>query len=88
MYFGGDDVLYRIGVAEFAAEPVVRGRLVAISAFAEAVGPEFYAYHGAAAVSGALERLRRDLARAGRPAGRVGYSIHLYELPPKGTTVP
>jgi hypothetical protein len=88
VYFGGDDVFYRVGVPEFAAEPLVRGRLVAISAFAEAVGPEFYAYHGASAVSGALERLRRDLARRGRPAGRVGYSIHLYELAPKGMPAP
>jgi len=90
VYFGGDDVFYRTGVPEFAAEPVVRGRLVAISAFAEALGPEFYAYHGAPMVSGALERLRRDLAARGRPVGRVGYSIHLYELPlpPKGTTGP
>ena len=88
VYFGGDDVPARVGVPEFAADPVVRGRVVAISAFAEAVGPEFYAYHGAPAVSGALERLRRDLAARGRPVGRVGYSIHLYELPPKGTTTP
>ncbi len=88
VYFGGDDVFFRVGVPEFAADPVVRGRIVAISAFAEALGPEFYAYHAAPAVSGALERLRRDLARTGRPVGRVGYSIHLYELPPKGTTSP
>lgn len=88
VYFGGDDVFFRVGVPEFAADAVVRGRLVAISAFAEALGPEFYAYHAAPKVSGALERLRREIARTGRPVGRIGYSIHLYELPPKGTTAP
>ncbi|MEO8190366.1 MAG: glycosyltransferase family 39 protein [Acidobacteriota bacterium] len=88
VYFGGDDVPFRIGVPEFAAEPVVRRPLIAISAFEEAVGPEFYAYHGVPVVSGALERLRRQLAREGRPVGRVGYSIHLYQLPSKGIAGP
>jgi hypothetical protein len=74
-------VAYRIGVPDFSAEPRVRGRLVAISAFHLAVGPEFYAYHGAAQVASRLEALRRDLREA-RPAGRVGYSIQLWELPP------
>jgi 4-amino-4-deoxy-L-arabinose transferase-like glycosyltransferase len=84
VYFGGDDVSYRIGVPDFSAEPIVRGRLVAISAFQMAVGPEFYAYHGASGVAQALEKLRRDLVRRGRPAGRIGYSIDLFELPPEG----
>jgi hypothetical protein len=84
VYFGGDDVLYRTGVADFAAEPVVRGRLVAISAFHLALGPEYYRYHGAMDVANALEALRRDLAARGRPAGRVGYSIYLFELPEEG----
>ncbi|HSS45407.1 MAG TPA: glycosyltransferase family 39 protein [Thermoanaerobaculia bacterium] len=84
VYFGGDDVFFRVGVRDFAAEPIVRGRLVAISAFSMAVGPEFYAYHGAHEVAEALEKLRRDLVRRGRPAGRIGYSIDLYELPPEG----
>ncbi len=79
-YFGGDDVLYRTGVSDFAAEPVVRGRLVAISAFLLALGPEYYRYHGADEVAGALDALIRDLAKRGRPAGRVGYSIYLFEL--------
>ena len=86
VYFGGDDVFHRVGVADFSAEPRVRGRLVAISAFHLTEGPEFYAYHGARGVSGALERLRRDLAARGRLLGRVGYSIDLYELPPEGIT--
>ena len=79
-YFGGDDVLYRTGVNDFAAEPVIRGRLVAISAFLLALGPEYYRYHGANEVAGALDALIRDLAKRGRPAGRVGYSIYLFEL--------
>ncbi len=88
VYFGGDDVFERVGVSDFAAEPRVRGRLVALSAFQQAVGPEFYAYHGAREVAGALERLRRDVAARGRPAGRIGYSIDLYELSGEGTPRP
>ena len=84
VYFGGDDVFFRVGVPGFSTEPIVRGRLVAISAFSMAVGPEFYAYHGALEVAEALEKLRRDLTRRGRPAGRIGYSIDLFELPPGG----
>ena len=84
VYFGGDDVPYRIGVPDFAAEPVVRGRLVAISAFQLALGPEYYRYHGAMQVAAALEALRQDLARRWRPAGRIGYSIYLFELPEGG----
>jgi hypothetical protein len=86
VYFGGDDVAYRIGVPDFSAEPEVRGRIVTMSAFHQAVGPMFYAYHGAAVVAVALERLQRDLAARGRWIGRVGYSTDLYELPPKGTS--
>jgi len=84
-YFGGDDVPYRIGVPNFSAEADVRGRVVAISAFLQAVGPMFYAYHGDGAIAVALKRLQQDLAARGRWIGRVGYSIDLYELPPKGT---
>ena len=84
VYFGGDDVLYRTGVPDFAAEPVVRGRFLAISAFHLAVGPEYYRYHGATEVARALEALRRDLAARWRPAGRIGYSIELFELPEGG----
>jgi hypothetical protein len=85
VYFGGDDVAYRIGVPDFAAEPVVRGRLVAISAFHLAVGPEYYRYHGAMQVAAALEALRKDLALRGRPVGRIGWSIYLFELPGGGS---
>lgn len=81
VYFGGDDVLYRTGVPDFAADPRVRGRLVAISAFELAVGPEFLDYHGAHSVAAALRALRSELETRGRPVGRVGYSIYLFELP-------
>jgi hypothetical protein len=81
VYFGGDDVLYRTGVPDFAADPRVRGRLVAISAFQLAVGPEFHEYHRENAIGAALRRLRADVETRGRPAGRVGYSIYLFELP-------
>ncbi len=88
VYFGGDDVMERIGVADFAAEPVLRGRLIALSAFEEAVGPAFYAYHGAREVAQALLALEQDIAARGRPAGRIGYSIDLYELPEERKTGP
>lgn len=81
VYFGGDDVPARVGVADFAAEPRVRGRLVAISAFHLAVGPEFHDYHGEREIASALRALTSDLAARGRPAGRVGYSMYLFELP-------
>jgi 4-amino-4-deoxy-L-arabinose transferase-like glycosyltransferase len=81
-YFGGDDVFYRIGVPDFAADPAVRGHLVAISAFHETLGPAFYAYHGAPLIAQELDNLRRALAGRARLVGRIGYSIDLYELPP------
>ena len=49
---------------------VVRGRLVAISAFLLALGPEYYRYHGARRRRrGPWTTLRRDLAQRGRPVG-------------------
>ena len=81
VYFGGDDVPARIGVDDFAADPGVRGSLVAISAFHLAVGPEFHEYHGEREIAAALRKLESDLAARGRPAGRVGYSMYLFELP-------
>ena len=85
VYFGGDDVTYRTGVPDFAAEPVVRGRIVAISAFHLALGPEYYRYHGAVEVAAALEALRRNLLAKGRLVGRIGWSIYLFEMPEKGS---
>jgi hypothetical protein len=80
-YFGGDNVSYRLGVPDFSAFPVVRGRLVAISVFLLTAGPEFYAYHGATALAGALRSLQRRIVVSGRRVGRIGYSIYLFELP-------
>ena len=84
-YFGGDLVSYRIGVPDFSALPVVRGNRVAISVFLLTAGPEFYAYHGAAPLAGALRSLQRRIAASGRLVGRVGYSIDLFELPQGGS---
>jgi len=81
VYFGGDDVPARIGVPDFAAEPYVRGSLVAISAFHLAVGPEFHDYHGEHEIAAALRKLESDIAARGRAAGRVGYSMYLFEFP-------
>ena len=81
VYFGGDDVLYRTGVPDFAADPRVRPGLVAISAFHLAVGPEFHDYHGEHDVAAALRALNAQIAARGRPVGRVGYSMYLFELP-------
>jgi 4-amino-4-deoxy-L-arabinose transferase-like glycosyltransferase len=82
-YFGGDEVQYRLGLPDFIEEPVVRGRLVAVSAFYLAEGPEYLFYRNAPRVAAALKRLIDDIALRGRPAGRVGYSIYLFDLPPK-----
>ena len=73
---------------DFSADPRVRGRLVAVSAFHLAVGPEYYAYHGAPEIAAALRRLLADIAARGTPAGRVGYSMYLFELPPGGNPTP
>ena len=84
-YFGGDNVSYRLGVPDFSALPVVRGRLVAISVFMLTAGPEFSAYHGARSHGrGAARPPARDRA-FGRPVGRVGHSIYLFELPERET---
>ncbi len=88
VYFGGDDVLYRVGVPDFSADPRRRGSLVAVSAMHLAIGPAYYAYHGAPELGAALDGLLRDIAARGRPAGRVGYSMYLFELPPEGKSVP
>ena len=82
-YFGGDNVSYRLGVPDFSARPVVHGRLAAISVFMLQAGPEFSEYHGDPAMAEALRGLQRRVA-AGRPAGRIGHSIYLFELGPEG----
>lgn len=82
-YFGGDNVSYRLGVPDFSALPVVHGRLAAISVFMLTAGPEFSEYHGDRAMAEALRGLQRRVA-AGKPAGRIGHSIYLFELEPEG----
>jgi 4-amino-4-deoxy-L-arabinose transferase-like glycosyltransferase len=82
-YFGGDNVSYRLRVPDFSAFPVVHGRLLAISVFLLTAGPEFSAYHGDPKMAEALRVLQR-IAAASRPAGRIGHSIYLYELPERG----
>ena len=57
------------------------GIAAAISAFQLAVGPEFHEYHGENEIAAALRKLESDVAARGRPAGRVGYSMYLFELP-------
>jgi 4-amino-4-deoxy-L-arabinose transferase-like glycosyltransferase len=80
-YFGGDDVPYRLGVPDFFVAPdMTRGR-IAISAFYLAEGPAFLRYHGEADAAEGLEKLFAEIAARGKPAGRVGYSIYLYDLP-------
>ena len=64
-YFGGDNVSYWLGVPDFSAIPVVRGRLVAISVFLLTAGPEFSAYHGDQTMAEAQRGLQRvDRSRA------------------------
>lgn len=82
VYFGGDDVPHRLGVADFSAEPRPRGGIVAFSAFHLAVGPEYYAYHGAHRVAAALAALRAEVSRQ-KPLGRVGHSLYLFSLRPE-----
>ena len=79
-YFGGDRVDYRLRVPAFQADPVVRGKLLALSVFLRTAGPEFYAYHGSTDLADALRELQRKAA-SGRLVGRIGYSIELFELP-------
>ena len=80
-YFGGDDVPYRLGVPDFLVAPEApRGR-IAISAFYLAEGPAFLRYHGEKDAAAGLERLFAEIKARGKPAGRVGYSISLYDLP-------
>jgi hypothetical protein len=88
VYFGGDDVPERIGVPDFSADPRRRGSLVAVSAFHLAVGPAYYAYHGATDVARELGGLLAQVRARGVPAGRIGYSMYLFELPPEGASKP
>jgi hypothetical protein len=81
VYFGGDDVAYRVGVRDFLSEPSRRTPFVAVSAVQAAIGPALLTYHGAPESARALDALLTDLGRRGRRAGRVGYAFDLWELP-------
>ena len=83
LYFGGDDVPVRIGVPNFLTEPRVRGSLVAVSAFYLALGPGLVEQHAANPLATPVRNLLAEIRTRGRPAGRVGYSIYLFELPPR-----
>jgi hypothetical protein len=82
-YFGADDVPMRTGVPNFLTEPRVRGSLVAISAYYLTVGPGLAEYHSANPLAAPVRSLLTEITTRGRPAGRVGYSIYLFELPPR-----
>lgn len=89
-YFGGAFPPYHLpGVRLFdaATTPLTPG-LYAVSSFLLAAGPELMALRGDARRAAGYERLRRVLAKEGRPEGRVGYSILLYRLPEKRTPPP
>jgi hypothetical protein len=45
------------------------------------VGPEFHDYHGDHAQAAALRLLKAQISGRGRPVGRVGHSMYLFELP-------
>jgi hypothetical protein len=68
-------------VPDFLVERRVRGSLVAISAYFLTVGPALAEYHTADPRAAPLGNFLREVATRGRPAGRVGYSIYLFELP-------
>ena len=66
---------------DFLVDPSApRGR-IAISAFYLAEGPAFLRYHGETEAAAGLEKLFAEIAARGKPSGRVGYSIYLYDLP-------
>ncbi len=88
VYFGGDDVGFRVGVPDFLERPAPPGRLVAVSAFYLAEGPQFLRYQGTRDSAAALEALLAEIKARGRPAGRVGHSIELFEVPPRAASSP
>jgi uncharacterized SAM-binding protein YcdF (DUF218 family) len=66
----------------FVGESAPSPGLWAVSQYVMAAAPELLALRGAAARAGSYFALRRALLDRGIPAGRVGYSILLYRLPP------
>jgi hypothetical protein len=81
-YFGGGDVTYYAPEATVFVPGVtpIRSGLWAVSSFLLCCGPETLAFHGDTVSAAGFLRLRQEIAARGRPAGRVGYSIVLYDL--------
>lgn len=82
-YFGGDEPAYRLPGARIfdPVRPDAPPGLYAISSFLLCCGPETLAFHGDLADARGLARLRALVRDRGTPAGRVGYSIHLFRIP-------
>jgi hypothetical protein len=82
-YFGGDEPAYRLPRARIfePMRPDAPPGLYAVSSFLLCCGPEALAFHGDVAGARGLARLRAQLRERGTPAGRVGYSIHLFRVP-------
>ncbi len=82
-YFGGDEPAYRLPLARVfdTARPEIPPGLYAVSSFLLCCGPETLAFHGELEDARGLARLRALLRQQGTPAGRVGYSIHLFRVP-------
>ncbi|HMA29756.1 MAG TPA: hypothetical protein VKS23_07825 [Thermoanaerobaculia bacterium] len=81
-YFGGGDVTYYTPKATVfvPGKTPFRPGLWAVSSFLMCCGPEAMAFHGDPAAAIGLQQLRHEISTRGRPAGRVGYSIDLYDL--------
>src|SRR5512143_3130898 len=81
-YFGGGDVTYYAPKATVfvPGRTPFRPGLWAVSSFLMCCGPEAMAFHGDPAAAIGLQQLRHEISTRGRPAGRVGYSIDLYDL--------
>jgi hypothetical protein len=83
-YFGGGvpQVVCPEARTFLPAETPVTPGLYAVSQYILAAGPEMLALRGRSEQARAYAELRGALLERGTPAGRVGYSILLYRLPP------
>lgn len=89
-YFGGGfppAYCPRCRLFDAARTPVDPG-LYAVSSFLLSQGPELMAYRGDRVRSEGYRNLRRELVTRGTVVGRVGYSIYLFRLSPKGLPPP
>ncbi len=85
-YFGGDRVLPRTGRLDFAADPRVRGGLVAISTTMWDIGPAFYAVNGRMDLARRLAQLIQALRAHGTPDGMIGGSTLLFRIGPSSAS--